>query len=216
MLKNLVAKDFALSLHPAMSIWLLMGALLLIPTWPYYIAFAYVFLNVMLLYQMDRVNQDLLFTAMLPGRKRDIPAARTTTVCIMELAFVAVSIPFAIGWNFLYTAENPISMNLNVAFYGTVFLMYALFNAIFLPWFYRSLYSFLAPLLVGSLVPVFVVAGLNTLVIVVPALDGLFNDRGLGHLGYQVLALGVGVLAWLGASLWASARSGANIEKADL
>ena len=139
-MKNLLYKEFRLALHPSFYIFFLFGVLLLIPNWPFFIAFGYLFLAFMNMFFIARANQDIFFTASLPVRKKDMVRARVLTLALMELLQIVVAIPFAVLHNRLYLQENLAGMNVNIAFFGLVLIMYAVFNLVFLPMFYRNAY----------------------------------------------------------------------------
>jgi hypothetical protein len=193
-----------------------LAALLLIPQWLYYIAFIYLFILVMVVAQTDKANNNLIFATLLPVRKKDIVTARTWTIVGWELAYIFIAAICAVVRLRLYPENNTASMNTNFAFFGTAFLMYAIFNAIYVPGSYKKPYRMLWPLLGGALISVAVAAILNTLPLVIPAVSTLFNDAGLGHLPYQLAALAVGIAAFACATIWANKKAAANFEMVDL
>jgi hypothetical protein len=216
MLKDLICKELRLDMHQALWAFLLLAALLLIPQWLYYIAFIYLFILVMVVAQTDKANNNLIFATLLPVRKKDIVTARTWTIVGWELAYIFIAAICAVVRLRLYPENNTASMNTNFAFFGTAFLMYAIFNAIYVPGSYKKPYRMLWPLLGGALISVAVAAILNTLPLVIPAVSTLFNDAGLGHLPYQLAALAVGIAAFACATIWANKKAAANFEMVDL
>jgi ABC-2 type transport system permease protein len=216
MLRELLRKERRLNGLPYGWLFVLLAALTLIPQWVYYVAFIYLFILVMMLAQGDKANNDLIFTALLPVRKKDIVTARTLTIVTWEAAYIVVGIVCSIIRLRFYPQENSPSMNSNYAFFGTVLLMYAVFNAIYISGSYKRPYRMLWPVLGGSVIAVAVAAILNTLPIVIPAVSRLFNDIGAGHLGYQLAALAVGIVAFVGATLWANRKAVGHLETVDL
>ena len=216
MLRDLIYKELRVNVHQGLWAFLLLPALVLIPQWLYYIALMYLFIQVMVVVQTDKANNDLIFTTLLPVRKKDVVAARTCTIVGCELAYILVAAVCAVIRLRFYPQNNTISMNTNVAFFGTAFVMYAIFNAIFVPGTYKKPYRMLWPLLGGALISLTVTAILNTLPLVIPAVSRLFNDNGLGHLPYRLAALVAGVAAFAGATIWANKKAAANLELVDL
>ena len=94
-MKHLLYKEFKLALHPTMYLFLGLTALLIIPSYPYYVAFMYLCLGVYFTFLQGRETNDLFFTAMLPVRKKDVVTARVGVICLFQLAAVLVSLPFA-------------------------------------------------------------------------------------------------------------------------
>jgi ABC-2 type transport system permease protein len=216
MLKNLIGKELRLNGHPGLWAFLLLAGLMLIPQWVYYIAFIYLFIMVGTVAQGDKANSDLIFTALLPVRKKDIVTARTLTIVGWEGAYILVGAVCTIVRLRFYPQENGPSMNSNFAFFGTVFMMFAIFNAIYVAGSYKTPYRMLWPLVGGFAVSLAVGAILNTLPLVIPAVSTLFNDNGTGHLAYQLAALAVGISAYAGATLWANKKAVGHFEKVDL
>jgi ABC-2 type transport system permease protein len=216
MLKDLLYKELRLNWHPGEWAFLLLAGLVLIPQWLYYIAFIYIFIQVMIVVQTDKANNDLIFTTLLPVRKKDIVTARTWAIVGWQVVYIALAAACAAIRLRFYPMNNTTSMNTNLAFFGTVFLMYGIFNAIFLPGTYKRPYRMLWPLLGGAIIAVAVAAILDSLPLFVPAVSRLFNDNGLGHLPYQMATLLVGMAAFVGATFWANRKAAANLERVDL
>jgi ABC-2 type transport system permease protein len=215
-MRNLLYKEFRLSIHPTMFIFLSFGALLLIPSWPFFIAFGYLFIAVTNTFFLCRSNQDVFFTASLPVRKRDIVLARVYSLTILELLQIAAAVPFALLRGVLYPHGNEAGMNTNFAFFGFVFVMYALFNAIFLPGFYKTAYKVGVPLFLAVLAAVVFAGAVEALMATVPFLRENLNAMGAGGMAGQlaVLAAGIGAFALL--TTMAYRLSAKRFEKVDL
>lgn len=154
---NLIRKEFKLVVQPINYIFLLFGAMVLIPNYPYLVSFFYPTLGIFLMMMTTRENDDLIFSAMLPVRKSDVVKARFATVAIIELANILATIPFVLMRGVIYkgtdVAENFFLMP-NAAFFGFAFIVFAAFNASFLPKFFKNGYDlrFLIPAIVVFLV----------------------------------------------------------------
>jgi hypothetical protein len=118
------------------------GLMLLIPSYPYYVAFFYVTLGIFFDFLNSRENKDLYFNAILPVSKKDIVKAKTEFVWIVEIVSVIISIPFAV----ITRRINPNGSNLagieaNAAFYGLSLIMLSIFNSVFLNSFFKNAYK---------------------------------------------------------------------------
>jgi len=215
-MRNLIIKEFRLNINPFSYAWLLMGALLLIPTWPFFIAVGYCFFFFMLITQIDKANQDLAFALSLPVPKSRIVLARALTMVIVEAAMLVLCAPFAIARYYIYPDGNTIGMNTNLAFFALMLVMFAVFNAIFLPGAYKAAYRILWPMLGGSVIAAVVGGGLTTLVPFQPWLAARFNDRGLGEPGWQLGLFLVGVLVFAASWFLSYRKAVANFGKVDL
>ncbi len=216
-MKHLLYKELRLAKHPTMFLFLLFSAMLLIPSYPYYVAFIYTCLSVFFVFLQGRENNDLSFTALLPVRKRDIVRARCLLVVLMQLAQVLVSLPCAIvGARINPLGGNAAGIEANAAFFGLVLVMYALFNLLFLPAFYRTGYRVgRAFLFAGAAVLVYIVAA-ELLVQCVPALKASLDTFDPAMRGTRLFVLLLGAGLYAAGSLLACRLSERRFARVDL
>lgn len=216
-MKHLLYKELRLAKHPTMFLFLLFSAMLLIPSYPYYVAFIYTCLSVFFVFLQGRENNDLSFTALLPVRKRDIVRARCLLVVLMQLAQVLVSLPCAIvGTRINPLGGNAAGIEANAAFFGLVLVMYALFNLLFLPAFYRTGYRVgRAFLFAGAAVLVYIVAA-ELLVQCVPALKASLDTFDPATRGTRLFVLLLGAGLYAAGSLLACRLSERRFARVDL
>lgn len=216
-MKNLLYKEFKLAVRPFVFWFLLSGALLLIPSWPFFVAFMYlIWIGIINVFTLGRANQDIFFTAFLPVPKRDIARARVYSVAVVEVLVIIAAIPFAYFNTRINPYGNMAGMNPNFAFFGFVFGMYALFNAVFIPLFFKTAYKVGVPVTLGIAAILVYAGAVEAAVHAVPVLNTHLNAIGAGHLGSQLIALAAGV-AIFALGTWATAsRAAKNFEKVDL
>ena len=93
-MKALLYKEFKLAMHPMCYIFVAMlPFMILIPAYPVAIGFIYVLSCYPVLFlgaNKGQQSNDLLYSTLLPIRKRDIVKARIFTVAIMQFAFIAI------------------------------------------------------------------------------------------------------------------------------
>jgi len=212
MIKSLMFKEFRLSVSPLLWLVVVFPFLLLIPSWIFFFALAYVYLAFMVICQTDRANQDLFFVRSLPVPKSGIVLARTCTVVIFQVVQLVLGAVCAVIRHAIYSGNNAAGMNPNLAFFGLVMVMYAVFNLIFLPGYYKRAYRMLWPILGGAIISVVVGAVLTSVPMAIPVL----NDRGLGHFGYQIVVFLIGVVVYAGLTWLAYRKAASNFEKVDL
>ncbi len=215
-MKNLLGKEFRLAVHPSMLVYVFFGVLLLVPSWPFFIAFGYFFIGVMTMFFTARGNQDVFFTAGLPVRKRDAVRARVLVIAAFELLQIAVAVPFACLNARINPHGNAVGMNPNVAFFGCVFMMYAVFNAVFFPGFYKTAYKIGGPLFRAVLAVTAFVGAVELAVHAVPWLNTHVNALGAGHLPSQLLTLAAGIAVFALATWLASLKAAARFDKVDI
>jgi ABC-2 type transport system permease protein len=216
-MKDLLYKDFRLFWSAPIFLCLLFGAFLLIPHWLYFIAFGYImWIGFVAAFFIGRSNQDIIFSVSLPIRKKDTVMARVCSIAVIELLQIIVAIPFAVINSMIYPQSNGVGMNPNFAFFGSIFIMYAIFNIIFLPWFYKTAYNVGKPMLVAVLASTVFAAAASFGVMLVPVLNTNFNSPGASNLEFQlpVLLAGIALFVLL---TWLSYRISANLfEKVDV
>lgn len=215
MIKDLVYKEFRLNIVPWAYTFFAFALLLLIPSWVFFIAIAYIYMVIMFVAQFDKANNDLAFAMSLPVPKRSIVQARTMTVIIVELGFLALCTPIAILRYYLYPHGNEVGMNVNLAFFGLMLVMFVIFNTIYLPGAYKRAYRMLWPLLGGTAISVTIIGILTTLIAVIPSLS-ILNDRGLGNLGAQATVFVASVVVYAVVTYVAYRKAASNFAKVDL
>ena len=213
MTAKIFCKDLRLAAHPMMYVFALFGAMLLIPSYPYTVAFFYGLLGIFFTFLNGRENKDVYYCAVLPVAKREQVCARTWLVVAVELTELVLAVPFAV----LSVRINPNGTNLagidaNVALFGAVLLIFGVFNAVFLPAFYKTAVrvgrSFLQAVVPMTVLMVLVEV-LSHFPVVGPYLDAAGQVRQL-----PVLAAGAAAFALL--SWLAFRRAAKNYERVDL
>ena len=93
-MKALIYKEFKLAMHPLCYVFIcLFPLMLLIPSYPIGVGFIYLMSCYPVLFlgaNKGQQSNDLLFSALLPVRKKDIVKARIFTVLIMQVAYMLI------------------------------------------------------------------------------------------------------------------------------
>ena len=157
-MKALLYKEFKLAMHPICYVFIAMFPLMiLIPSYPIAVGFIYVLTCYPILFlgaNKGQQSNDLLYSTLLPIRKKDIVKARIMTVFIMHLAFIAITsalYPVALMINNGITesalAEDPMAnpitnaglgLNSYVLILAIVLVGFALADLIFFPIYYKN------------------------------------------------------------------------------
>lgn len=215
-MKNLLYKEFKLSVQPLNYLFLATAPMLLIPSYPYEVAFFYQTLGIFFIFMLGNTNNDLFFTALLPVRKRDTVRARFITVIILELLQMVASIPFALLRSRLNIAPNMAGVEANLALFGVVFVMYGVFNLIFLPMFYKTGYKAGMPFLVSGLVMGLVVVVTEVAINLVHGWKVALDSIEPAYLPERLLALAGGLMIFVVLTLLAYKLSVRRFERLDL
>lgn len=141
-MKALLYKQLKLTAHPMTFVFILCGAMLLIPNYPYSVIFFYVTLGIFFMFSNSREQRDQDYSALLPIKKRDSVKAAVIFSVLLQLASIAVAVPFMlINQNIAPEGGNQAGIDANVAALAWGFLVFTVFNAIFMPAFYRNGYK---------------------------------------------------------------------------
>jgi len=213
-MKELLYKEFKLAITPAFYIVLLCAVLILIPSWIYFIAMSYIFFiiipNVFLL---ANSNNDTFFSILMPVKKSDLVKSRLISVIMLEILNIAIAIPFAIINFSLY--KNNFFMDPNIAFFGFVLIMYAIFNLTFFPGYYKTGYKIAFPIIRAIIFTVLFAFLIETTMLVFPDIKLLFGNRN-GNIMWQLSILIVGVILFVLFNIIAFKLSAKRFEKLDL
>ena len=215
-MKNLLYKEFRLVISPLYFLTVLFSALLLIPQWPYFIAMLYLFFFIVPnVFTNAKAINDTGFTMMLPIRKRDVVKARVISVVTLELAQVLSAVPVAF-LNMSFYPHGNMLIDANLAYLGCVFMMYGIFNAIFLPMYYKTAYKMGWPLTLAITAAVLFASSVEVLVAAVPAVNHTLDGTSADALIRQLPVLGTGILLFALMTVLAYRKSVTNFEKVDL
>ena len=214
-MRALLYKQLRLVCHPMTPVFCLFGVMVLIPNYPYTVIFFYVMLGLFFTFLNIREQKDSYYSAILPVPKRDTVKAGCALVALVELLSLAVLAPCALLAVRLQPGkDNLVGMNPNLALFAAGFLLYTVFNAVFLPTFYRNGYK-VGAAFIKALIPV-------TLVMVVcealPHLPGWgWLDDLDGATQLRLLpVLAVSAAVYAAGMLLSFRRAAALYEKVDL
>ena len=151
-MKALLYKEFKLAMHPICYVFIAMFPfMILIPGYPLAVGFIYVLSCYPILFlgaNKGQQSNDLLFSTLLPVRKKDIVLARIITVIFMQVAFMVItSCLYPIAYNFTGNIVDEetgkvlqnagFNLNSYVLVLAIAFIGYALADLIFFPIYYK-------------------------------------------------------------------------------
>ena len=203
-MKALIYKEFKLSMHPICYIFVAAFPLMiLIPSYPIGIGFIYVLTCYPILFlgaNKGQQSNDLLYSTLLPVRKKDIVLARILTVIFMQLAFMIIMsalYPVALNIAASIKASDPekgalipgLGLNSYVLLLAFAIVGYAIADLIFFPIYYKHGKSIVMSTLL-TILGFVVYIGVTT--IGLPYVPGLQILNQL-HIGIQFACLGVAI-----------------------
>lgn len=217
-MNKLIKKEFTLAAAPLTYIFLAFGLMTMIPGYPILVGGFFVCLGIFYTFQFAREYSDVLYTALLPVRKRDVVKARYLFVVCIQLSGILICglltlLRMTVLREALVYQTNPL-MNANLAFLGYMLVIMALFNMIFLGGFYKTAYYYGKPFVLFC-IAAFVVVGLGETLHHIPGLGWLNAVTGAGIIRQSVVLL-AGVVIYAVGTLLSMKRSEERFEKLDL
>lgn len=211
---DLLRKELRLAVHPSLYIFVTLGALVLVPAYPYGVVFFFAMLGIFQSMMYARETRDIYFTALLPVRKRDAVKAKLLLAAFAQMAQLLFSIPFAFLRTLYLSEGNPVGIEANVAYYGFGLMIFGIFNLVFFPQFFKTAYK----------------AGVAFLIALVPSTIGIFAMEAIVHfpgmewldgispefLVRQIPVLLLGLAFYIGAWYLAYTSAAKKFEQVDL
>ena len=226
-MKALLYKELKLAMHPICYVFIvLFPFMILIPSYPLGIGFIYVLTCYPILFlgaNKGQQSNDLLYSTLLPVRKKDIVMARILTVIFMQIAFILMMTalyPVAriINNAIAQSAENPseymipgLGLDSYVLLVAIALIGYAIADIIFFPIYYKHGKSIVMSTLFTILGFVVYIGVFTIGLPFIPGLDILNNL----HLGIQFAILGAAILISFALHIIVYKVSAKRLEKVD-
>lgn len=214
MMFDLLYKEWRLAVHPVVYIFVLIGALVLVPAYPYAMIFFFGCLGLYFTSLFARENFDTFYTASLPLPKRHVVKGKCLLFVSVELLQLVICLPFTLVRPLLLPQGNPVGIEANAAFFGFGLTAYALFNLIFLTLLFQNVYQVGKAFLIAIL-PAGAVLFTMECLVHLPAFAWL-DSLQPGDLVRQLPLLGAGILVYIAGNLLAFRTASRAFERADL
>ena len=213
-MSDLLYKELRLAAHPSLYVFMCMGALVLIPAYPYSVVFFFGCLGIFQSFMFDRETRDVFYTALLPRPKRDVVKGKLLLAIFAQTVQLTLSLPFAFLRTLYLPGGNPVGMEPNAAWYGFGLMLYGLFNLVFFTRFYKTAYQAGTSFLI-ALIPTTLGIVLIEAVVHFPGMGWLDGVDG-ASLARQIPILLAGAVLYAAANLLAYRVAAGRFERVDL
>ena len=205
----MLRKEVRLTAHPMTFLLVFGGAMVLIPNYPYTVAFFYVTLGLFFRFVNARDQRDFTFCMLLPLRRRDVVrGAFAFSVAVEAAAVLVAGAAVWLGAALAPGRTNGAGVDANAAAIGFGLVVLAVFNGTFFPAYYRTGYR-VGAAFARACVGMALVAALDVVAPhLVPWLDGR-DPR-------QLAVLAAGAAVYAAVTLCSCRVSAARFERADL
>lgn len=208
-MKNLIYKEFKLSINKFFLILpILLGLLMFIPGWIFTLVFMYFFwISVSQIYSGYIAKGDHSFNAVLPVSKKEVVLSKIYALFILEGIHIVVGMLFGIIHNLIYGQWN-FFFDINFAFLGHILVLFAVFNIVFLPTYFKTGYYFGKPVIFGNIAVLIYAFIIEFSVTKYQAFRDVFE----GTTSTQIIVLIAGVIVSIVLSIITIKRSISNFE----
>ena len=138
---KLLYKELMLAAHPTSIVFAFLGCLVVVPAYPYTVIFMFGCLAPYITFLYARETNDAWYTAVLPVTKRESVKGKCQLIVSIQLFQLLISIPCVILRGILEVENNPVGIDATVAWYGFGLIIYAVFDLVFFPAYYKNGYK---------------------------------------------------------------------------
>ncbi len=136
---KLIMKEWKLCMHPTGYLMPLLAVLVLVPGYPYGVCCFYVGLAIFFICLTAREDHDAGYTLMLPVSRRDAVRGRILFCAALEAADLMLMGMFILIRNVIGSLPNPAGLDAGAALIGDGMIIFALFNRVFFPVYYKDI-----------------------------------------------------------------------------
>lgn len=200
---KLLKKECRLTASVLSFLFIAFSLLTFFPGYQILIGAFFVCMGIFQSFQQGRENNDILYTALLPVKKRDVVLAKFVfTVTIELVAFLLMAMITLIRMIFLCDAGPYVGnalMNANFVFLGFALIVFGLFQACFLCGFFRTAYRF-AGAFIRFIVFAFIAVLVGESLHYLPGCAGL-NATGFTDMDVQLAVFAFGLVFFVATTL---------------
>ena len=217
-MRNLLIKEMRLAASVLTYCFIAFGLMFFLPGYPILCGVFFPCLGIFQSFQNAREANDLVFSALLPVSKKDVVRGKMLFTCAIELcALTLMAAAMLLRMTLLQDAPayraNAL-MNANPFALGMAFVMFGLFNLVFVAGFFKTSYKLGRPFVAFS-VTAFVTIGIAETLWHIPGLEAL-NAFGTDELPLQLGLLLTGILCYTALTALALRSSEESFENTDL
>lgn len=215
---KILLKEMKLSASILSYVFIVFGLMFLLPGYPVLCGAFFTTLGIYQSFRNTRETNDILFSALLPISKEDVVRGKYLFVCLIELCSALLMTLIAVLRMTVF-ADSPVYrenalMNANGFALGTAFVLFGLFNAIFVGGFFRTVYRIGKPFIIYIVVN-FVVIAVAEALHHFPGLSAL-NAFGTDAFGLQMGLLILGMSIYVVLTYISFRKSCSRLERIDL
>ena len=217
-MRKLLMKEMTLSASLLSYLFIGFSLMFFIPGYPILCGAFFVTLGLFQSFQNIRETNDIVFSVLLPIAKKDVVKGKYLFVCLIELSsllvmFIITLFRMTILKDVPVYLQNTL-MNANFFALGGAFLIFGLFNWIFVGGFFKTAYKIGKPFVHFMIMTALLIILFETLhhILSLAAL----NAFGFDHFALQLSLLSIGIMMYCLMTLLSDRQACNTFEKIDL
>lgn len=217
-MRDILRKEMKLSASVLSYLFVLFGLMFLLPGYPILCGAFFTALGLFQSFQTAREANDVVFSVLLPIAKKDVVKGKYLFVCMIE-ACALILMALAVVLRMTAFAQSSVYrsnalMNANLFALGMAFVIFGLFNWIFVGGFFKTAYKFARPF-VTFIITAFLVIFAAEALHHVPGL-AMLNAFGTENITIQIVLLLAGAAVFLLLTVFSCRKACADFERIDL
>ncbi len=214
---KLFKKELRLNMPRALYLFALLGAMIIIPNYPYIVGTGYSIMHIMLYFQFVNENRSQEFSAILPVKRSDIVSSTTLVIVLCQMLNLAVSAIFAYPSKLINpNGANFVGLDANLTFFGVALIALAMFNLVVIPRYFKTGYKYGVTLILGLITFVLIYVIFELLVQLIPALTKSLDGYDINYLWARLTVLLAGVIIYTLSTLLANKTAIKKFKKVNL
>lgn len=217
-MRNILTKEMRLSASVLSYLFILFGFMFLLPGYPILCGAFFISFGIFQSFQSAREANDIVFSSLLPIAKKDVVKGKFLFSVFIEICgLIPMIIAILVRMTILSEAaayRNNALMNANFFALGLAFLVYGLFNLVFVGGFFKTAYKLGRPFVLYIILS-FLVISLGEALHYFPGC-GWVNGFGTEYILGQVILLIAGVILGGFLTIISYKKAVRDFEKIDL
>lgn len=194
---KLFKKELRLNMPPALFLLSLLGAMVIIPNYPYIVGIGYSIMHVMLYFQFINENRSQEFSATLPIKRADIVSATTLVIMLCQMANLSVAAICAYPSKLINpNGFNYVGLDSNLTFFGVALICLGLFNLVVIPRYFKTGYKYGVTLILGLIAFLVAYGVFELLIQLIPQLTAALDGYDGAYLWARLTVFALGVIIY--------------------
>lgn len=194
---KLFKKELRLNMPKPVYLFALMGAMMLIPNYPYIVGIGYSIMHIMIYLQFVNENRSQEFSATLPIKRTDIVSSTTLVMVLCQMLNFIVAVICAYPSILINPHKfNYVGLDCNFAFFGVALICLGVFNLVVIPRYFKTGYKYGFTLILGLIAFVLTYGVFETLVQAIPPLTKALDSYDKSYLWARLTVLALGIIIY--------------------